>query len=269
MLIAVDTGGTKTLVGRFSADGKLEASKRFPTPKSIPAYLSQLRAVINELSGKQRPSIISMAIPGTIAPDGTLIWAGNLTWRNVNFAQLLAKSYPCPVIVENDANLAGLAETRSLKAIPRVSLYVTVSTGIGTGITVDGSIDPYFSQSEGGRIVLEYDGALRPWETFASGSAIVKRYGKLASEIHNQRAWYQIAKNIARGLIVLAPVIRPDVIIIGGGVGTHFDKFEATLDDMLKEYLHRGIRPKLVQAKHPEEAVLYGCYHHAHDVTKR
>ena len=46
-----------------------------------------------------------------------------------------------PVLLENDANLAGLGETRQLKKIPAQSLYVTISTGIGSGIITDGHID--------------------------------------------------------------------------------------------------------------------------------
>lgn len=269
MLIAVDTGGTKTLVGRFSTDGTLVSTTKFSTPTSIPKYITELRKAVRELIGDTQPSMLSIGLPGRIDRSGKLLHARNLGWRNVDMTDLLARYYDCPILVENDANLAGLAETRSLKSVPRVSLYVTISTGIGTGIIVDGSIDPDFTSAEGGQMVLEKDGRFATWESFGSGHAIKERYGKLAKDISSKRAWYDIAKDISRGLITLAPVLRPDVIIIGGSIGTYFDKYADTVEGILKEQLHRGNHPRLRQAKHPEEAVIYGCYYHAYDTARR
>ena len=65
-----------------------------------------------------------------------------------------------PVLIENDANLAGLAETRLLRTIPNCSLYVTVSTGIGTGVCTNGYIDPGMRYSEAGRALVEYGGKI-------------------------------------------------------------------------------------------------------------
>ena len=269
MLIAVDTGGTKTLVGRFSPDGVLQATWKFATPTSIPTYITELRKAIHEVAGNDTISMLSIALPGRIIQSGDLVWAGHLPWRNINMRDLLAKYYDCPILIENDANLAGLAETMALQTIPAMSLYVTVSTGIGTGIITNGSIAANLSQSEGGQMLLEHDGVLRTWESFASGSAIKERHGKLARDIHSARSWQQISKNIAQGLIALQPVLHPDIIILGGSIGTYFERYETILRDMLNEYLPTGETPPVLrQAVHPEEAVIYGCYYHAYDSTR-
>ena len=73
--------------------------------------------------------------------------------------------------------------------------------------------------------VIWLDGELVPWETFASGKAIVRRFGKLASEIDDPAIWKIISRDLALGIIDMAANIQPDVIIIGGGVGTHFKKY--------------------------------------------
>lgn len=265
MIVAVDTGGTKTLVAVFDTSGEVVQQAKFPTPVDIKDYLAVLHTTIDELLAGSDPTCLSVALPGIIE-NGIMTWAGNLSWRGIDIHSLLSSRYDCPIIVENDANLAGLAEARSLKETPGVCLYVTVSTGIGTGIITNGKLDPDLANSEGGHMVLERDGMLRDWESFASGSAILRTYGKLASEITNKRTWHVISRNIAVGLLALCPVIRPDVIVIGGGVGTHFDKFEHDLIGIMREHLEEQWMPRVIKrAEHPETAVIYGCYYHAID----
>jgi predicted NBD/HSP70 family sugar kinase len=263
MLVAVDTGGTKTLVASFLKDGSVGKQSKFPTPKDEKEFVTELTREITDILGEATPTAIVIALPGRINPEGVMVEAGNLTWKNFNIRKELASTFDCPILVENDANLAGLAETRVLKTIPPVSLYVTISTGIGTGIIVDGKIDPHFSQSEGGWMMIERDGIIRKWETFASGKAIKKTYGVYAREITSKRVWRQIAANISKGILVLAPVLRPDIIIIGGSIGTFFPEYE----DYLKGYLNESLDsvPKIIEAAHPELAVIYGCYYYALD----
>lgn len=264
MIVAVDTGGTKTLVAVFNTDGKVVAEHKFPTPKDISQYLRQLKETVDTLTEDIDISCISVALPGEIN-SGVLRHATNLGWINIDIAQLLGEHYDCPIVVENDANLAGLAEARAIADLPRVCLYVTVSTGIGTGIITNGKIDKNFSITEGGKIVLEHQGELKLWENFASGRALKERTGMLASEIEDDQTWNEISRNIALGLLVHAPIVRPDVIVIGGGVGACFDKFGHKVEDILRQHMKQKYVPILKQAVHPEEAVIYGCYYHALD----
>ncbi len=268
MIVTVDTVGTKTLVAVFDTDGKIVTKEKFPTPVDINDFLIELKRTIDELTVETPITCLSVALPGTIK-DGHMIWAGNLGWHDTDIKGLLSDHYDCPIIVENDANLAGLAEARALETTPNVCLYVTVSTGIGTGIITNGKIDPNFSTSEGGQIILEHDGEFARWETFASGKAILATYGKLASEIDDEATWRTVSYNLAKGFMTLIPVLSPDVIVIGGGVGTHFDKFKAPLLAILDANLDKKSIPipTIIEAAHPEEAVIYGCYYHALDIA--
>lgn len=265
MLVTVDTGGTKTLIWVFDKTGKPVWKKRFLTPKKQTEYVTALQDELVDLQHIY-PVIdaVVIALPGLVK-DNILIWGGNLPWKNLDLPKELAGSLlDTPVFVENDANLGGLGETRLLKATPSVSLYVTISTGIGTGVTIDGAISKLHSES--GHLLLEFDGVVREWEDFASGSAIYKAYGKYAKDITNGRTWYNIAGRISRGFLVLIPVLQPDIIIIGGSIGTHLPKYVDNLVGILKERLPERISvPEIVQAKHPEEAVIYGCYYYAID----
>ncbi|MFI5212806.1 MAG: ROK family protein, partial [Candidatus Saccharimonadales bacterium] len=225
-----------------------------------------LRDTLRKKYSDQPVELIVVALPG-IVKDGVAIWCNNLHWKNFDAATALAGVLgDTPVLIENDANLAGLAETRILKPMPVSSLYVTISTGIGTGVITNGQIDPGLRHSEGGRALVEFDGMVREWESFASGKAIYATYGQYARDITSQKIWRQIADRISRGFLAVIPIIQPDIIIIGGSMGTYFDKFGPQLQAILREMLPPHIVcPQVIQAKHAEEAVIYGCYYYAID----
>jgi len=264
--VAVDTGGTKTLVASFLEDGRIGEQFQFPTPKSTTEYVALLKEVLESHFGNEAVEAVVVAIPGTVR-DGIALWCNNLKWKNFNVqAALQGVLGNAPLFIDNDANLAGLAETRQLKVIPSLALYVTVSTGIGSGIITNGRINQSLRYSEAGRSLVEFDGAVREWETFASGKAIYTTYGKFAKDITSKRTWHQIADRISRGFLAIVPVLQPDIIIIGGSIGTYFEKYGKDLTGILKEHLPEHIvLPKIVQAQHPELAVIYGCYYYALD----
>ncbi|MBM3210053.1 ROK family protein [Candidatus Saccharibacteria bacterium] len=265
MIVAVDTGGTKTLIATMNAHGEIVSSVKFPTPKDPAAYLSALIEQITLLADITAITAISVALPGTIK-QGVAVWCNNLGWKNFSIKEPLMEAFSVPIFVENDANLAGLAETRQLTFLPRSSLYVTISTGIGTGVITDGTIDPGLRYSEGGRALVEYGGLIQEWEDFASGNAIATFYNKMGSEIDDPLIWYAISERISRGFLALIPFMQPDVIIIGGSMGTHFSKYADSLRTILSSSLPPHIPcPKLIAAAHPEEAVIYGCYLYADD----
>jgi glucokinase len=267
MIIAVDTGGTKTLIAGYGEDGKIVTEFRFPTPIKKAEYVETLTTHLTALFEPKNVDVIVIAMPG-IVKNGVAVWCNNLHWKNFDVAaELKGVLGGAPLFVENDANLAGLSETRQRTPIPTSSLYVTVSTGIGSGVITNGKIDPGLRYSEAGRALVEFDGAVREWETFASGKAIYNTYGKYARDIKSKRIWNKIADRISRGFLAVIPIIQPDVIIIGGSIGTYFSQYQAQLKGILKEKLPPHISlPKLVQAKYPEQAVIYGCYYYALDV---
>ena len=265
MLVAVDTGGTKTLVAIFDVDGALAGSQRFPTPPATDEYINQVSQAIDELTNGEAPSALSIAIPGLVQ-DGVAKWCGHLDWTDFDVAGAFRSRYDIPVLVDNDANLAGLAEARALDPLPRTVLYVTISTGIGTGVITDGQIDPALASSEGGHMMIEFDGHPQKWEDFASGSAIYQTYGRYARDIDDDATWHQIADRISRGFLAAIPLLQPDVIVFGGSIGTYFERYSDELTRLLTSQLPEHIPcPRLVQAVHPEEAVIYGCYYHALD----
>lgn len=266
MIITVDTGGTKTLVASFNKQGILGEQVKFATPPDSAEYIKQLRSIITEKYQDQPVEAIIVAIPGVIK-NGVVIWCGNLPWQNFDVMSALAGVLgDAPILIENDAKLAGLYEARILKPIPPQVLYVTVSTGIGTGIITEGHIDPSLHNSEGGHSLIEFNGEIRRWQDFASGKAIYNTYGKYARDITEKQTWDQIADRISRGFLAIIPLLQPDTIIIGGSIGTYFDRFGEQLQNILREKLPPHIScPIFVPAENSELAVIYGCYYYAID----
>ena len=262
MLLTIDTGGTKTLVASFDSTGKPGPEHRFATPVDPQDYVAHLEEVIHEHYDASQITAIVIAIPGRIK-NNIVEWCGNLPWERFDVAKELHKSLSCPIWVENDANLAGLAEVKALRQQPRHGLYITISTGIGTGLIVDGAIHPALSATEAGHMLLTHKGKVREWEDFASGSAIKKTYRRYARDITSKRAWRDIAQRMSVGFVALIPLLQPEVIIIGGSIGTYFERYSTYLHAILKEKLPPHITvPEIRQAVHPEEAVIYGCYYY-------
>jgi len=263
MYLAVDIGGTKTLVAVFNKNGQILEQIRFQTNKNYSKFLSELETTIKNLTANNQIEAACCAAPGRIdRAHGIVSSFGNLPWHNVPLRYAVSKILGgSPVIIENDANLAGLSEAVLVRDKYKKVLYLTISTGIGDGIIINGIIDPSLADSESGQMILEHDGKLQKWEDFASGRALREKYGKPASEITDEHIWHAFVKGLAQGIDELVAVIDPDVIILGGGVGTHFDRFGHFLVHELKKYENKMVSmPPVVEAKRPEEAVIYGCY---------
>ncbi|NBX97828.1 ROK family protein [bacterium] len=259
-ILAIDVGGTKTLLASFSAKGEVVEKLKFPTPTDYSEFVSELTKAVASLATKKFEKCV-IAMPGTIdRKAGIALEFGNLPWHDIPIVSDLQAILDIPVRVENDAKLAGLSEAHLLPNYRKV-LYVTVSTGIGGGLVINGKLDPNSLEAEYGHMLLEHEGKLQRWEHFASGKAIVEKYGLRASDITDQGTWYAISRNIAIGLIDVIAATTPDVIVIGGGVGSNFGKFGEKLTAELKLYEDNLLHvPPVFGAKRAEEAVIYGCY---------
>ena len=258
--MAVDIGGTKTLLAVFDDTGHLLSSQRFPTPQNYDEFLVTLKENIQSIKRSGFTQCV-VAVPGRLDREkGIAISCGNLGWKNIPIQRDVSRLVGCEVIIENDAKLAGLYEATNVKHEHDKVLYITISTGIGTAVITNGVIDPDFKDMEGGQIVFEHEGKPQRWEKFASGKAIKEKYGKLASEIEDPAIWKEIAQALAPGIFDNVTVVQPDIVIIGGGVGQHFPKFKKPLMEELKQFdTPLTPVPPIVEAKHAEEAVIYGC----------
>jgi len=260
MYLGVDVGGTKTLVASLDNDGLIQECRKFATPKVYNKLIDELADNVAKLSTKEFIAAC-FGLPGKIdKARGIVIAFGSEPWKNVPVQKDIQRFIHSPLVIENDAKLAGLSESMLVKEYRKV-LYVTISTGIGTGFIVDQKIDPTMDNAEGGHMLLEHKGKMMTWQDFASGRAFAKRFGRRVSEITDMHSWQIIAHDIAVGLIDLIAVMQPEVIVFGGSVGAQYGKFKKYLDEFLKEYENPMFNvPVIKEAARPELAVIYGCY---------
>ena len=263
MFGAIDVGGTKTLLATFSNSGEILKKIRFATPQKYKDFIQELENQAKNINISQFKAM-TIGIPALVNKSKTTGLAfANLNWENVSVQKDIEKIFKCPVLVENDAKLAALSEALMLNKKYRKVLYITISTGIGAGLIIGDKISQDFDNIEVGQMLFEHRGKLERWENFASGKAIVAQFGKPAKDITNKQDWYIIAHNIAIGLIDLIASLTPDVIVIGGGVGGHFDKFGDQLIDDLSIYQNELLSvPPILKAQRAELAVIYGCYNY-------
>lgn len=252
-LLAIDFGGTRTRVGWYSETLELlHRDEDFShTEEPIEAVIDRIiqlaRRVVPE---GESPSAIGICAPGPQAYTGYIRYAHTLpTWDNVPLAQQISAAFSgAPTFMENDANLAALAEYQfgaAQGADP--ALYLTVSTGIGGGAIIGGQLFTGWHglAIEPGHIKFPApDGKIYSLEGLASGTGIGRLAreklsrsdmpstlrelsqvdGKAVGEAATQgdRLALEVITEAGRwlglGLVAMVHLFNPQVIVIGGSV---------------------------------------------------
>jgi glucokinase len=259
--IGVDLGGTKMLLGVLDADSKVAWESREASTGQGEDELVEL--LVREIAGARtdRPGIeaIGMGIPATIDHEkGVAVSAVNLPIENLPIRDLVAERTGLPSFVDNDANVAALAESLYGAAHgARNALMLTIGTGIGGGLILGGEIyrGTTGAGAELGHMTIEMDGPPCQGncpnrgcvETMASGTAL-GREGRAAAESEPDsvlgkllaggeeidgkavteaalrgdeaaiRVFDLIGRRLGVALASFANIFEPEVVVIGGGV---------------------------------------------------
>ncbi len=268
MIIGVDIGGTKTYLACFAENGKLLKEVRFETNRNYDEFLEDFERQAKLLE-TYKAKIACIAVPGLIDREkGVVFSLGNLPWKDKYIKHDLAKILGISkVYIENDSKLAGLAEARAvLKDYTRI-FYLTISTGIGGALLVNGKLIRELIDMEVGKMPLSNNGKELAWEEFASGRAFVNKYGKKAIDIKDESIWEEFAEGVNQGLGIICANYQVEAIIFGGGLGQHVNKFKKYIMPYLETTLHPiVVRPQaLLSTQYRGQSVVYGCYEYAKD----
>jgi glucokinase len=202
LALGVDIGGTKVAAGLVDSRGQIVFKTRRPmvakhsAEDGLNAVVKAIEAVLaSDVARENNVTGIGISTPGYVDPhDGRVVAAANLPcWRDFPLAAEIAKATNLRVRIDNDGNAAALAEAiwGAGAGYGRV-FYVTLGTGIGTGIVIDGRV--YHGRTggagEGGHMVINYDGPRCGCgkhgciEVYAAGPAIARRaQEKLAAHL--------------------------------------------------------------------------------------
>jgi polyphosphate glucokinase len=211
-ILGIDIGGTGIKGAPVNTDtGELLAERfRLPTPPgALPADVSATVAQVVEHFHWQGP--IGCGFPAVVR-HGQVLTAANIskTWIGQDALQLFTQATGCQVVVLNDTDAAGYAEMRfgAGKDHPGVVFMATLGTGIGTAVFVDGNLVP---NTELGHIEI------RGKDAEKRAAASIRERRKLT--------WKRWAKHVNEYLCHIEFYLRPDLIILGGGVSKKADKF--------------------------------------------
>jgi glucokinase len=247
-VIGVDLGGTKILAGSIDSDGNVLERHEVPTPTSSQEELLEgIVAAIEPLAGRDLGAL-GLGIPSVLdRRTGRALGSINIPLTDFALNDLLAERFGVPVAVENDANVAALAEWKLGAGRGADNLVLlTLGTGVGGGVVFDGAL--YRGWAELGHVVVVADGppcqgtctGRGHLEAVASGNAADRAAEKLWGEgataellvgraeegdASALEALAGIGHLLGAAIGSYVNVFAPELTIVGGGFGIAASEF--------------------------------------------
>ena len=250
----IEAGGTKFVCGVSGLDGVVIEQIRIPTTTpqetlaAVSAFFDQAQARHGSLSALAIGSFGPLSLRPDAADYGAITSTPKPGWSDINLLHHLARTLDIPMTLDTDVNCAAVGEARFGSGRGLDSFcYVTVGTGIGVGVKIDGLPHGGANHPEAGHIRLprahgdaDFPGVC-PFhgdclEGLASGPAMEARWGVRAELLDaDHPAWAMAAEYVAGLCVNLTYVLRPQRIIIGGGV------MQGALYDHVRQALRRQL----------------------------
>lgn len=280
MLIGVDIGGTKVAAGVVDEAGKILFSHREPMvsdrgcEEAVECVVRAIQRSLDACAAQGwKIDGIGVSSPGPLDPRaGVVLNPPNLPcWRNYPLVTALSSRFDLPVVLDNDANAAALAEAKwGAGRGHSIVFYATFGTGVGAGLVVDGEI--YHGRTgaaiEGGHVSIDRNGPRCGCgkrgciEALACGPAIARAaqqalpQAAAKSQLHaavdlrceDVAAAESAGDELARGVLDsvaddvavwlgnIIDLLEPEVIVIGGGAGELISRRFELIRSRLPEY---------------------------------
>lgn len=285
LIIGIDLGGTKIAAGLANEKGKILKEIVVPTEaqKGHKEVLEKIKEAIRAVGEKKlnRVKAIGIGSPGTVDyENGIVLYPPNLPgWKEINLKKIIGEEFKITTYVDNDANCAALAEAKYGAGIGiKNFVYITLSTGIGGGIIIDGKLYRGIKGAAGevGHISIMKDGKkcscgkYGHLEGLAAGGAIHRHYGVTAIEVakgaKEHKSWAfkiinEVADIIGLGFANIVNILNPELIVVGGGLSNMGETLLQPIRFALKKYAlplpYESV--KIVKAKLGARAGLQGA----------
>ncbi|MDH3493730.1 MAG: ROK family protein [Acidobacteriota bacterium] len=300
IVLAADLGGTNLRMAAVSKNGDIHTHVKRKTPASktskdiVSIVTSAAKECVAGLNSV--PEAIAIAVPGTISSrTGAITRAPNIPGLD-RFDLVAALNEECryPVIIENDANAAAIGENwLGSSKDSDTSIMVTLGTGVGGGIIIDGKILRGLDGTAGeiGHVSVEPNGlpcgcgSFGCLEQYASATAVINMALKAVESdpeinpppgrIHDAETVFRIAESgegwardiferqgFYLGIVVagLINCLNPEVIVIGGGAAAAWDAFMPALKEQVvkRTYADACARARIVPAALGDNAGILG-----------
>lgn len=299
----VDIGGTTCKIGLFETDGTLldKWEIKTNTENGGASILDDVAAAVDgklvqEGISREEVQGIGVGVPGPVSADGTVLKCVNLGWGVFNVAEVLGEKTGLSVKAGNDANVAALGETwqGGGKGYSNV-VMVTLGTGVGGGIVVDGKIVAGANGAGGeiGHILMNENetdtcgcGKKGCLEQYASATGIVRMAKYMLAEDTRDSVLRkteeitakdifdaakagdetakalveELGKMLGKALANIACVVNPEVFVIGGGVSRAGNVLIDVIEKYYIQYTFHACRDaKFTLASLGNDAGMYGC----------
>lgn len=297
-LIGIDIGGTSIKFALMDDAGTIEKKWSIPTNiaekgKYIPKEICASIRMTLEDAGLATVKGIGIGVPGPISPDGkTVVQAVNLDWKDLPLKEIIETDLGIGVCLLNDANAAALGEMWKGAAQGNVNLlFVTLGTGVGGGIVLNGEVlnGCHSSGGEIGHIPIRSDeqrlcgcGGRNCLETFASANGLALSMRKKLVEVnetwreitppmvfekvaqknvHAQAVLAEFTDILGQALAGIMNTIDVEEIVIGGGLSEAGEQLLLPLTEKLEEYVFPQIKAhfSVKNAQLGNEAGIYGA----------
>ena len=225
--LGVDVGGSLIKILRLSGEGSIEETRSFPLPSTTAAMMQAVVQGASELRD-QWTLAAGVGMAGLVRwPSGVFAWGPHLPGKDIEARQHLQNEWGLPVVVDNDVNCAALAELEvgAARGV-RHGVMITIGTGIGGGLIVEGKI--YRGSSfagELGHMTMVPDG--KPchcghrgcWETLVADATVQPFLkGARIGGVTAQARLTEVGRWLGRGLVNVIAILDPETLILGGGV---------------------------------------------------
>ncbi|MEQ7193815.1 ROK family protein [Enterococcus avium] len=297
-LIGIDIGGTSIKFALMDDAGTIEKKWSIPTNiaekgKAIPKEICASIRTTLEDAGLAAVKGIGIGVPGPISPDGkTVVQAVNLDWKDLPLKEIIETDLGIGVCLLNDANAAALGEMWKGAAQGNANLlFVTLGTGVGGGIVLNGEVlnGCHSSGGEIGHIPIRSDeqrlcgcGGRNCLETFASANGLALSMRKKLKEVnevwpeitppmvfekaaqknvHAQAVLAEFTDILGQALAGIMNTIDVEEIVIGGGLSEAGEQLLLPLTEKLEEYVFPQIKAhfSVKNAQLGNEAGIYGA----------
>lgn len=291
--VSIDIGGTAIKYGVLDENGTI--LNRFETAteakKGGPAILEKVVRLAQTLCEAEEISGICISTAGMVDTiKGEIFHAAPLIpdYAGINFKEVLEARFGIPCEVENDVKCAGLAESKSgASKDAKVSLMLTIGTGIGGCIIIDGRVFHGFSNSACEIGYMHMDGS--DFQTLGAASVLTKKVATLKNEPGREWNGYRIFEEAKKGDVVcvraidemvdvlgkgianICYVLNPEIVVLGGGIMAQ----EAYLKERIENALHKYLLPsiaaqtKIAFAKYRNDAGMMGAFYHYQSIHGR
>lgn len=262
--IGIDLGGTNIVAGLVDEHLKItdKCSVKTNVPRPVESIVSDMARMVRTLMERNQlkdgdVASVGVGVPCTANPDnGHMEDANNLGFDDVPFLSLLAEKVPCPVCFDNDANVAAWGEYQNGNYPEDSFVMVTLGTGIGGGIILNGKLWPGINgaAAEFGHMTVDYDGVpcncgrKGCFEAMASANALIAQAKERMQMSPQSLLWSLCGGNmekveartvfeaaaagdeiaadlldryttyLAEGITNIINIFQPAVVCIGGGV---------------------------------------------------